>query len=1307
MKKIIVRLISLTVAISTFLQSNASFAATDIWDGYTATKNEIVYEQSLFDFNSTGGFIPLGLPPCSENTLDGNKYSIRWNEHVTNPDIYINLNGNLMDWSDYNILEFDMYSSKATNSDFMVLAMCPSSALGACYYYKKLTISWTGWKHFQFNLEELDVSRTPSFENITSVRFCSGGGWNLVANPESDLYISSLKLIKKDEFNFVNNFYSKDKISAYQSSLGDGVAVYAGATNAALSSGNEKCEYEFGYKNECVSVPTEFFAKYFDADVKIEKDEFIIVYGDKTLRGKVDSLNAVVDNSDVLMPFKPYLENGRIYIPGEKTASLLGLNTVSDGKLLIIGKSDNIAAFKRVEGLGVNELDEIASYNSYHNEYNAANYSEDDCKAAKKNWLISIVGSPDVNDMENSDIAERVNSITNSAIAARKLLVKNLSSKELFSDMDSKQSADITTAYERVQSMAYAYACSGSTLYKDESLAADIKYSLDWLKANRYNTEIYAKGSNAAWLPTGFNNWWDWDIGVPSKLVNILMLIEDTLNKKQITEYLSFYDVRVPLPRMTGANYTDMAFGVIGSALLKNDVEKVIKVQTLLTKTFLYVDDNDRFAESLLDSVRSSYTDIKGAGFFTDGSYILHTLHPHLGSYGLVQMNTFSKILSLFANTNLNMNIPFTDNVMQIYENSFKPVIYDNKMFRWTMGRTPERNAAEVQPVCNMFVMADYFDEDSKAKIYSDMKSAAKTNYALVKSKLPISHLKLLEDIINDESVMSSDEMNLNKVYYNSDKMVHKRDNWAMAVSMSSARIFNYESINDQNTNGWYLSDGRTEYYLRGSDINSSEGYYNAIDKYRLPGTTVDTQERKRASVNQGNEYLSSKKFVGGVSLGDYGVAAMELESYHNDTDFGSLGPNPAHKSDLTAKKAYFMFDDETVCLGSGINAKNNNDAEVLTIVENKLNNNTVSLTDVKEQPPYQIKSAEANQTPESENIAENTIDDSYTTKYAGYTGAEIIWDLGETKKLGFIDLSFIKGSSRKQYFNLEVSNDKQNWIQVFSGESSGKSETNEYFTLGEKSARYVKFVNLGNSGGSAWVSLSNCAIYPPNKDGTIGREPMDIFGSDKIIADGEKIDIFGDSVDLSEKTWINAADECGYVFPKNAAEGSGKLNARWTRGTNSCFELWFTHGINPTNGGYAYILLPGMTAEQTKKYSEEDNIKVLINNENIQAVKDMSTGTTGIVFWNSGTFDGITVDKPCIIMMRETNGVYEIAASDPTQKLDSLNITVNKAMNAVMADSKISVSQENDTTVISCDMKLSVGRSMKCNLVPENKSAS
>ena len=190
---------------------------------------------------------------------------------------------------------------------------------------------------------------------------------------------------------------------------------------------------------------------------------------------------------------------------------------------------------------------------------------------------------------------------------------------------------------------------------------------------------------------------------------------------------------------------------------------------------------------------------------------------------------------------------------------------------------------------------------------------------------------------------------------------------------MSSSRMYNYESINSQNMNGWYLSDGMTVMYT--DDLNQYDlKYWASVDPYRLPGITADTQEREEVSVRQGYEYKSSKDFVGGVTLDDeFGVCAMWLESYHADAPIGTLddsygGPNPAHDCSLEAQKAWFFFDDEVVALGTGIHAQD--DANVLTVVENRKSNHVVERESTAAvNTPYEIVGVEASQIPEEENI--------------------------------------------------------------------------------------------------------------------------------------------------------------------------------------------------------------------------------------------------------------------------------------------------------------------------------------------------
>ena len=138
----------------------------------------------------------------------------------------------------------------------------------------------------------------------------------------------------------------------------------------------------------------------------------------------------------------------------------------------------------------------------------------------------------------------------------------------------------------------------------------------------------------------------------------------------------------------------------------------------------------------------------------------------------------------------------------------------------------------------------------------------------------------------------------------------------------------NYESINGENLKGWYTGDGMT--YLYNSDLSQfADGFWPTVNSYRLPGTTVDSVPLANSA---GHNTFSSQNWVGGASiLGSYGVAGMSLTSV-----FGTL----------TAKKSWFMFDDEIVALGSDISSQDGRTIE--TIVENrKLNsggNNTLTV---------------------------------------------------------------------------------------------------------------------------------------------------------------------------------------------------------------------------------------------------------------------------------------------------------------------------------------------------------------------------
>ena len=140
--------------------------------------------------------------------------------------------------------------------------------------------------------------------------------------------------------------------------------------------------------------------------------------------------------------------------------------------------------------------------------------------------------------------------------------------------------------------------------------------------------------------------------------------------------------------------------------------------------------------------------------------------------------------------------------------------------------------------------------------------------------------------------------------FWHSDYTVHQRPGYFFGVRNVSTRTAKSENGNGENLKGYYLSEGATNIMVNGPE------YYNIFavwDWTRIPGTTVPviTTFPLRASwgVNFGKAGYS-----GGVSDSVYGATALAFNDYSTQ-----------------ARKAWFFFDDEVVCLGGTINSTSSN----------------------------------------------------------------------------------------------------------------------------------------------------------------------------------------------------------------------------------------------------------------------------------------------------------------------------------------------------------------------------------------------
>lgn len=137
---------------------------------------------------------------------------------------------------------------------------------------------------------------------------------------------------------------------------------------------------------------------------------------------------------------------------------------------------------------------------------------------------------------------------------------------------------------------------------------------------------------------------------------------------------------------------------------------------------------------------------------------------------------------------------------------------------------------------------------------------------------------------------------------------------------------------------------------------------------------------------------------------------------------------------------------------------------------------------------------------------------------------------------------------------------------------------------------------------------------------------------------------------------------DIGYYFP---AGGEVHILCEHRIGTWNCTEvipehrkendfatIYFPHGDKPRDAGYAYVLLPGITASETWKYAQQPSIEIVENTPEAHAAKHLHQNIIGVNFWNCAPYISADISSSgqCSVMMRQMGTQLEIALSDPTK---------------------------------------------------------
>ncbi|MEH7503566.1 polysaccharide lyase 8 family protein [Neobacillus drentensis] len=532
----------------------------------------------------------------------------------------------------------------------------------------------------------------------------------------------------------------------------------------------------------------------------------------------------------------------------------------------------------------------------------------DNYDQARIKWFNKLTGNEKFNPNDpdmNNYLLKLSNRVTNSGNTGswdtlnksndRTYLWKNL--------LSTTNSAEITSAYNNLKDMALAYSIKGSNLYHNEALKVDLLNALDWMYANRYNQQ-----------KSEYGNWWDWEIGTPKRLNDIMVLMYDDLTYTQLNNYIRAIDRFDPDPKVrtlngvkeTGANLLDKIFianlrGVIG----KNS-DKITQGHDALSKEYDYVDHGD--------------------GVYKDGSLVQHFNIAYTGAYGAVWLTRTADILYLLKGSPWEITDPNINNVFNWATDSFEPVIYKGAVMDMVNGRTISRQYENDHDkgrgiILSLLNLADAAPQEKSTLIKRMVKEWIQTDttFPNYTAGLSIYDIDLVKSLMNDPVIQPRGELLKNQIFAGMDRVVHLRPGFGLGISIFSDRISAFEYGNGENSKGWYTGIGMTSLY--NNDLSQFKNdFWPTVDSFRLPGTTTDGS---KGVLIDWKAYYNTRTWAGGSTMdGLYGAAGMDF-SLANVTG-----------SSLQGKKSWFMFDNEIVALGSDITSEDNRKVE--TIVENR-----------------------------------------------------------------------------------------------------------------------------------------------------------------------------------------------------------------------------------------------------------------------------------------------------------------------------------------------------------------------------------
>ncbi|MGV4529360.1 polysaccharide lyase family 8 super-sandwich domain-containing protein [Ornithobacterium rhinotracheale] len=373
-------------------------------------------------------------------------------------------------------------------------------------------------------------------------------------------------------------------------------------------------------------------------------------------------------------------------------------------------------------------------------------------------------------------------------------------------------------------------------------------------------------------------NWWHNEISVPKYLGRILVILSENANgidKGTQNKILEIMKGVPPAETKTGANLIDIATHNVYYAAVNEDIKLMKKASNLLSNEIIITNDDE--------------------GLQADYSFRQHGPQQYISGYGTEYLKGAYSNFYIFMGTYFEM----PKEKIKILNKFFFDTYISTLRGAYTDYNVEGRGIARKDATYKISLIQD-------GGLLEKIKIVAKgTPYE-----------KYIDDI--KQRITQNKSANYNVIpkhshFWRSDYTIHNRAGFSFNVRSVSKRTKRTEKGNGENILGRTLADGSTMLAITGLEYNNIMPVWE-WDK--IPGTTSKdyTGDKTFEGIDWGQK--GSTSFTGGVSDGLYG-ASIYSQKFDN----------------VSAKKAYFFYDNAIVCLGSDI--KSDSDSVTTTIEQN------------------------------------------------------------------------------------------------------------------------------------------------------------------------------------------------------------------------------------------------------------------------------------------------------------------------------------------------------------------------------------